>query len=112
MVRIACIRARRLVTSKLFSALGLILPSACIFLGGRVFLWNVPTVTNWDAWTPDHFKVFEVVTPRPGSFFLHGTPDASKLRHISRNSHSGDWRESHNPSPKSKAIFFEHRNST
>jgi len=62
------------MSAMLCSVLGLILPSACIFLGGRVFLWNVPPVTggasNWDAWNIDHFKVFEVVVPKPEILIL------------------------------------------
>ena len=46
---------------------GLILPSSCIFLDGEVFLWNVPS-TLWDGWSKEHFKVFEVVVPKPGEF--------------------------------------------
>ena len=45
---------------------GLILPSACIFLDGKVFLWNVPEKT-WDGWKPEHFEIFETVVPKPGS---------------------------------------------
>jgi NADH dehydrogenase [ubiquinone] 1 alpha subcomplex assembly factor 3 len=50
--------------------LGLVLSSACIFLEGRVFLWEVPKVgshANWPGWTVEHFKLFEVVIPRPGA---------------------------------------------
>ena len=44
---------------------GLILPSACIFLDGKVFLWDVPT-TLWDGWGKQHFEIFETVVPKPG----------------------------------------------
>ena len=44
---------------------GLVLPAACIFLNGKVFLWNVPEKI-WDGWTPEHFEVFEAVVPKPG----------------------------------------------
>lgn len=44
---------------------GLILPSACIFLNDKVFLWNVPEKT-WDDWKPEHFEIFETVVPKPG----------------------------------------------
>lgn len=50
--------------------LGLVLSSACIFLEGRVFLWEVPKVDShakWPGWTAEHFKLFEVVIPRPGT---------------------------------------------
>lgn len=45
---------------------GLILPSACIFLDGKVFLWNVPERTC-DGWKPEHFEIFETAVPKPGS---------------------------------------------
>ena len=56
---------------------GLVLPSPCIFLEGRVFLWEVPKINghaNWPCWTAEHFKLFEVVIPRPGkrTFQLSG----------------------------------------
>ena len=44
---------------------GLILQAACIFLNGKVFLWNVPEKT-WDGWKPEHFEVFDTVVPKPG----------------------------------------------
>ncbi|KAG1755368.1 hypothetical protein EDB19DRAFT_1891677 [Suillus lakei] len=43
---------------------GLILPSACIFLDGKVFLWNVPSHL-WDGWGREHLSVFETVVPKP-----------------------------------------------
>lgn len=46
---------------------GLVLPSACIFLNGKVFLWNVPEKT-WDGWKPEHFEVFDTVVPKPGKW--------------------------------------------
>ncbi|KAK7470119.1 hypothetical protein VKT23_001560 [Stygiomarasmius scandens] len=48
---------------------GLIIPSSCLFLEGKVFLWDVPT-TLWDGWTKDHFEVFEVVVPKPEILLL------------------------------------------
>jgi hypothetical protein len=44
---------------------GLEIPSACIFLEGKVFLWNVPQ-TLWKGWDKEHFQVFETVVPKPG----------------------------------------------
>ena len=44
---------------------GLILPAACVFLDGNVFLWNVPQ-TLWSNWGKEHFSLFEVVVPKPG----------------------------------------------
>ncbi|KAJ7865679.1 DUF498-domain-containing protein [Mycena leptocephala] len=47
---------------------GLLLPSACIFLEGKVFLWDVPgSVTQWGR---EHLGVFEVVVPRPEILLL------------------------------------------
>ena len=45
---------------------GLVIPSACIFLDGQVFLWNVPS-KPWKDWTKDHFQIFDVVVPKPGA---------------------------------------------
>lgn len=44
---------------------GLILPSACIFLDGKVFLWDVPE-KQWEGWDKKHFEIFEIVVPKPG----------------------------------------------
>ena len=46
---------------------GLVIPSACIFLEGKTFLWDVPEKL-WDNWTPEHFEIFDVVVPKPGEF--------------------------------------------
>lgn len=45
---------------------GRIVPGPCIFLEGKVFLWNVPP-TLWDGWKPEHFEVFDVAVPKPGA---------------------------------------------
>lgn len=48
---------------------GLLIPSACIFLEGRVLLWDVPHPSPdapWTALTKEHMEVFELVVPRPG----------------------------------------------
>ena len=44
---------------------GLILPSACAFIDGHVFLWNVPT-NLWNGWGKKQFELFEVIVPKPG----------------------------------------------
>jgi hypothetical protein len=44
---------------------GLLLPSACIFLEGKVFLWDVPKEL-WEGWGKEHFEIFETVVPKPG----------------------------------------------
>ena len=56
---------------------GLVLPGACVFLEGKVFLWDVPESTvaskireeRWKGWRTDRFQLFEVVTPRPGMMY-------------------------------------------
>ncbi|THU91911.1 DUF498-domain-containing protein [Dendrothele bispora CBS 962.96] len=48
---------------------GLIIPSSCIFLEGKVLLWDVPA-SLWNGWTKDHFEVFEVVVPKPEILLL------------------------------------------
>ena len=45
---------------------GLVIPSACIFLDGQVFLWNVPS-KPWKDWNKEHFRIFDVVVPKPGA---------------------------------------------
>jgi NADH dehydrogenase [ubiquinone] 1 alpha subcomplex assembly factor 3 len=48
--------------------LGLVLPGACIFLAGRVFLWDIPTPNErWSNVGLEHFEVFDVVIPKPGA---------------------------------------------
>jgi NADH dehydrogenase [ubiquinone] 1 alpha subcomplex assembly factor 3 len=49
---------------------GLIIPGACIFLEGEVFLWDAATTDAWaklsEADLKARFEVFETVVPRPG----------------------------------------------
>ncbi|KAJ7265459.1 NADH dehydrogenase 1 alpha subcomplex assembly factor 3 [Mycena haematopus] len=47
---------------------GLHLQGACIFLEGKVFLWDVPTTVT--EWSREHLTVFEVVVPRPEILIL------------------------------------------
>ncbi|KAJ6486434.1 DUF498-domain-containing protein [Mycena vitilis] len=55
-------------TDGIYLADGLILRGACIFLDGKVFLWDVPpSVTQWGH---EHLAVFEVVVPRPEILIL------------------------------------------
>ncbi|RPD66840.1 DUF498-domain-containing protein [Lentinus tigrinus ALCF2SS1-7] len=56
---------------------GLVLPSACIFLDGKVFLWNVPEKA-WDGWKPEHFEIFETVVPKP-EILLLGTGERVEM---------------------------------
>jgi hypothetical protein len=44
---------------------GLIISGPCIFLEGKVFLWDVPS-TLWDGWGKERFEIFDVVVPKPG----------------------------------------------
>ncbi|KAJ7506574.1 DUF498-domain-containing protein [Mycena galericulata] len=47
---------------------GLLLPAACIFLDGKVFLWDVPeSVTQWRR---EHLVMLEVVVPKPEILIL------------------------------------------
>ncbi|TFK62713.1 hypothetical protein BDN72DRAFT_376654 [Pluteus cervinus] len=50
---------------------GLLLPSACIFLDGKVFLWDVPQ-QSWSSWGAEHLEIFDVVVPRP-EILIFGT---------------------------------------
>lgn len=57
---------------------GLVINGPCIFLEGRVFLWDVPSPDpssrtieeRWELWNDKRFELFEVVTPRPGKRFI------------------------------------------
>ena len=64
---------------------GLLIPGACIFLEGKVYLWDTPDLkTNtrtqeiWRAWTEERFQIFDVVTPRPG-----GSPCSNLIPYLS-----------------------------
>ena len=46
---------------------GLLLSSSCIFLEGKVFLWDVPP-TLWQGWSKERFELFELVVPKPGGW--------------------------------------------
>lgn len=53
---------------------GLNISGPCIFLDGKVFLWDVPSLNmssnvgqeRWKNWNAEYFELFKVVTPRPG----------------------------------------------
>ena len=53
---------------------GLKIPGPCVFLEGRVFLWDTPTIGEgkdaWKEWKEEHFELFDTVVPAPGK--LHG----------------------------------------
>ncbi|KAG1782986.1 NADH dehydrogenase 1 alpha subcomplex assembly factor 3 [Suillus placidus] len=60
---------------------GLVLPSACIFLDGKVFLWNVPSHL-WDGWGREHLSVFETAVPKP-EILVFGTGRRMELPPLS-----------------------------
>lgn len=61
------VQVTSITPSGILLADGLILPGACIFLEGKVFLWDVPQAGgNWAGWGKEHFEVFEAVVPKPG----------------------------------------------
>lgn len=53
---------------------GLLLPGPCLFLEGKVFLWDVANTDvsskvhadRWREWNKEHFQILETVAPRPG----------------------------------------------
>ena len=53
---------------------GVICKGPVMLLDNKIFLWNVPTPNmpfNWGSEvTQDAFKVFEMLTPRPGMNYL------------------------------------------
>jgi NADH dehydrogenase [ubiquinone] 1 alpha subcomplex assembly factor 3 len=68
------VQASSLSDNGILLADGLLIPGACIFLEGKVYLWDTPELeTNtratqeiWRTWTEERFQIFDVVTPRPG----------------------------------------------
>lgn len=62
------VQVKTITSSGIQLADGLVLSSACIFLDGKVFMWNVPE-TTWDGWKPEHFEIFETVVPKPGQSY-------------------------------------------
>jgi len=63
------VQVSSITPSGILLADGLIIPSACIFLEGKVFLWDVPEKL-WEGWTKDHFEIFEAVVPKPELLLL------------------------------------------
>jgi hypothetical protein len=54
---------------------GLKISGPCVFLEGKVFLWNVPEVSGpskdaWKGWTEEHLELFDTVIPTPGAPYL------------------------------------------
>lgn len=60
------VQVRGITAAGIELADGLILPSACVFLDGNVFLWDVPG-SLWSGWGKERFELFEVVVPKPGT---------------------------------------------
>ncbi|KAK4699404.1 NADH dehydrogenase [ubiquinone] 1 alpha subcomplex assembly factor 3, partial [Phenoliferia sp. Uapishka_3] len=48
---------------------GLVVPSPVILINGVVFLWDVmpPGELEWEGFNEEYWKLFEIITPRPGS---------------------------------------------
>lgn len=71
---------------------GLLLPSACIFLEGKVFLWDVPKEL-WGGWGKEHFEIFETVVPKPGEPLL--VPKTLQTLHdrYTRNLAAWNWQK-------------------
>jgi len=63
---------------------GLVIPSTCIFLDGQVFLWNVPS-KPWKDWTRGHFRIFDVVVPKPEILLLGTGKHVALLPQAFRN---------------------------
>lgn len=63
------VQVKTITAEGIYLAGGLIIPSACIFLDGKVFLWDVPE-TQWEGWDKKHFEIFDVVVPKPGAPWL------------------------------------------
>ena len=66
------VQVRHLGPNGIQLADGLEIASPCIFLEGKVFLWNVPE-TLWQGWTKDHLQIFDVVVPKPGWVIYYST---------------------------------------
>jgi NADH dehydrogenase [ubiquinone] 1 alpha subcomplex assembly factor 3 len=57
---------------------GLVIPGACVFLEGKVFLWDMPEINvkskvkeeRWRGWAEERFQLLDVVTPRPEMLLL------------------------------------------
>jgi len=69
---------------------GLMIPSACIFLEGKVYLWDVPS-TLWAEWTKDHFEIFETVIPRPGTLLVLHDYFSCSSHTAHRNPFARNW---------------------
>lgn len=69
---------------------GLLIPSACIFLEGQVFLWDVPN-TLWDGWGKEHLDIFETVLPKPGKYNLLDCFGVKFTHSSTRNTITRDW---------------------
>ncbi|KAG8906863.1 hypothetical protein FRB99_005923 [Tulasnella sp. 403] len=71
------VQVKRMTTDGIELVDGLLLQSSCIFINGRVFLWNVPQVKegSWSGWTKEMFEIFDVVIPKP-EVLLFGTGNA------------------------------------
>ena len=59
---------------------GDVVPSTCVFLHGHPFIWTPPTVDpmtampngkGWEDWTDDVWTIFDITSPKPGSYTLY-----------------------------------------
>ncbi len=84
---------------------GLVIQGPCVFLEGKVFLWDVPGLDltlrsseeQWKGWTEEKFEVFKIVTPRPGGFIVSISSVLPNLKQIfgcCRNSSFRHWKAS------------------
>lgn len=73
------IRISKVTPNEIILADGLVIPPSCIFLNGKVFLWNPPRIDpmaampngkGWEEWSNDIWALFELVSPRPGMLTL------------------------------------------
>lgn len=75
---------------------GLTIPSACIFLEGKTYLWDVPQ-TLWDGWKNEHFDIFDVVVPKPGKPLSTVSFSGTHHQHPCRNTTLRHWKEDCTP---------------
>ncbi|GJJ07154.1 hypothetical protein Clacol_001354 [Clathrus columnatus] len=94
---------------------GMVLTGPCLFLGGKVFLWDVPPVKLWDGWNKEMFQIFDVVVPKP-QILLFGTGSRtvqlpSSLRtHLFQNGIQCDMMDTRNACSTYNLLTEEGRN--
>ncbi|WFD29494.1 hypothetical protein MSPP1_000503 [Malassezia sp. CBS 17886] len=77
------IRIAKVTPTKIYLRSGLVLPSTCIFINGKAFVWTPPRIDpqaampnggGWEAWSNDIWTLLEITAPRPEILVL-GTGD-------------------------------------